>query len=490
MLWGGLEGEDHRSDLADDAVELGDGRVDDLAGVTRHERLHRLQLEADGEEALDDRVVEVAGDAFSVGHHGEVADLLEQPAVLDGTHGGRCQGFEDAFVVVGERSVELLCGEQRTAHGSVVEEWDDDEGASRQVPRGGTDVRALGAHVIEAERPRIAQDRLEEAGAPPVPAGGIGSLRVGPYRLDDVDGLPARVHDPCRSVLGSGERPGAFGHPSEDGGDLDGAVDAHHDAEEGPELGGVGHRAVRHEGIFPCRHRRVVPWCPPERRRTLAMSIRVFLLDDHQVVREGLRKLLEAEDDIEVVGDSGSAVDAPAVAQLVRPDVAVLDVRLPDGDGVQVCREIRAAQPDVACLMLSSFADEEALAQAVLAGASGYLLKQIHGNELVSSIRAVANGRSLIDTTTARRVVDRIRRDQAHADDVDQLTDREREILALIADGKTNRQIGAELFLSEKTVKNYVSNLLAKLGMSRRSQAAALAARIAEHKADPGAWGS
>lgn len=220
------------------------------------------------------------------------------------------------------------------------------------------------------------------------------------------------------------------------------------------------------------------------------MSVRVFLLDDHQVVREGVRKLLEAEDDLEVVGDSGSAVDAPAVVQLVHPDVAVLDVRLPDGDGVQVCREIRAAHPEVACLMLSSFADEEALAQAVLAGASGYLLKQIQGNELVSSIRAVANGRSLIDAATARRVVDRIRRDHTRADDVDQLTGREREILALIADGKTNRQIGAELFLSEKTVKNYVSNLLAKLGMSRRSQAAAFAARVAEHQVDPGAWGS
>ncbi len=220
------------------------------------------------------------------------------------------------------------------------------------------------------------------------------------------------------------------------------------------------------------------------------MSVRVFLLDDHQVVREGLRKLLEAEDDLEVVGDSGSAVDALAVVGLVQPDVAVLDVRLPDGDGVQVCREIRAAHPQVACLMLSSFADVEALAQAVLAGASGYLLKQIQGNELVGSIRAVANGRSLIDTVTARRVVDRIRRDHTRADDVDQLTNREREILALIADGKTNRQIGAELFLSEKTVKNYVSNLLAKLGMSRRSQAAAFAARVAEHQADPGAWGS
>jgi two-component system response regulator DevR len=210
------------------------------------------------------------------------------------------------------------------------------------------------------------------------------------------------------------------------------------------------------------------------------MSIRVFLLDDHQVVREGL----------EVVGDSGSAVDALSVVELVHPDVAVLDVRLPDGDGVQVCREIRAARPEVACLMFSSFADDEALSQAVLAGASGYLLKQIQGNELVSSIRAVANGRSLIDAATARRVVDRLRRDHDHADDVDQLTDREREILALIADGKTNRQIGAELFLSEKTVKNYVSNLLAKLGMSRRSQAAAFAARVAQHRVDPGAWGS
>jgi two-component system response regulator DevR len=213
------------------------------------------------------------------------------------------------------------------------------------------------------------------------------------------------------------------------------------------------------------------------------VTVRVFLLDDHEIVRQGVRRLLEADTDIEVVGEAGSAADALEALEACDPDVAVLDVRLPDGNGVDVCREIRSAHPEVACLMLTSFADDEALAQSVLAGASGYVLKQIEGNELVSSVRAVAAGHSLIDPATTRRVLDELRRAHEEQEGVERLTPREREILELIAAGKTNRQIGAELFLAEKTVKNYVSNLLAKLGMGRRSEAAAYAARLAERRA-------
>ena len=213
------------------------------------------------------------------------------------------------------------------------------------------------------------------------------------------------------------------------------------------------------------------------------MAVRVFLLDDHEVVRQGVRRVLEADEDITVVGEADSAATAVAGIEECRPDVAVLDVRLPDGSGVDVCREVRSHHPEVACLMLTSFADDEALAQAVLAGASGYVLKQIQGNELVSSVRAVAAGHSLIDPVTTRRVLEELRRAHEEADGVERLTPREREILELIAAGKTNRQIGTELFLAEKTLKNYVSNLLAKLGMGRRSEAAAYAARLAERRA-------
>jgi two-component system response regulator DevR len=211
------------------------------------------------------------------------------------------------------------------------------------------------------------------------------------------------------------------------------------------------------------------------------MVARVFLLDDHEIVRRGLRELLEPEDDLTVVGEAGTAADALERIPATRPDVAVLDVQLPDGDGVEVCREIRSAHPEIACVMLTSFADDEAVYAAIMAGAAGYLLKQIRGNDLVTGIRQVAAGGSLLDPAVTARVLERLRTRDA-PDELSALTDQERKILDLIAEGLTNRQIGEALFLAEKTVKNYVSNLLAKLGMSRRTEAAAYAARLAERR--------
>jgi DNA-binding NarL/FixJ family response regulator len=199
-----------------------------------------------------------------------------------------------------------------------------------------------------------------------------------------------------------------------------------------------------------------------------------------------VRRLLEADGDLVVVGEASTVAEALDRIGTSAADVAVLDVRLPDGDGIGVCREIRSLHPEIGCLMLTSFADDEALAQAVLAGAAGYVLKQIHGNELVASVRAVASGHTLIDAATTRRVLVELARTNEERRGVERLTPREREILDLIAAGKTNRQIGEELYLAEKTVKNYVSNLLAKLGMGRRSEAAAYAARLAERRAQSG----
>jgi two-component system response regulator DevR len=223
--------------------------------------------------------------------------------------------------------------------------------------------------------------------------------------------------------------------------------------------------------------------------RLACVSVRVFLLDDHQVVREGVRRVLEKDGEIEVVGEAGTAAEALEWIGQNSADVAVLDVRLPDGDGIDVCREIRSLHPEVACLMLTSYADDEALAQAILAGASGYVLKQIRGQELVSSVRAAGSGHSLVDRATAQRVLEELRLANAEAEGAKRLTPRERQILDMIAEGKTNRQIGAALFLSERTVKNYVSNLLAKLGMGRRSEAAAYAARLAERRSRRSAEG-
>jgi two-component system, NarL family, response regulator DevR len=209
-------------------------------------------------------------------------------------------------------------------------------------------------------------------------------------------------------------------------------------------------------------------------------KIKVFLLDDHEVVRRGVHELLTVEDDIEVVGEAGTAADALARIPAVRPDVAVLDVRLPDGSGVEVCREVRSADESVRCLMLTSFADDEALFDAIMAGASGYVLKAIRGNELLTAVRDVAAGRSLLDPVATARVLERLREGGSARGDarLANLTEQERRILDLIGEGLTNRVIGERLHLAEKTIKNYVSSLLAKLGMERRSQAAAYVARM------------
>lgn len=209
---------------------------------------------------------------------------------------------------------------------------------------------------------------------------------------------------------------------------------------------------------------------------------RVFLLDDHEVVRRGLREMIEAEDDLEVVGEASSADEALARIPPTHPDVAVLDVRLPDGNGVEVCREVRSRHPDIQCLILTSFADDEALFQAIMAGASGYLLKQIKGPDIVNGIRRVALGQSLLDPSVTSRVLERLRSGPEEDERLGTLTEQERRILELIAEGLTNRQIAQTVHLAEKTVKNYVSNLLAKLGMERRTQAAVYAAKLLERQ--------
>jgi two-component system response regulator DevR len=207
-------------------------------------------------------------------------------------------------------------------------------------------------------------------------------------------------------------------------------------------------------------------------------GIRVFLLDDHEVVRRGLRALLESAGDIMVVGESGMAAEAAARIPALQPDVAVLDARLPDGSGIEVCRTVRAVDPGVRALILTSYDDDEALFAAIMAGASGYVLKEIAGNDLVGAVRQVAAGNSLIDPALTARVLERVRNGPVTVPELAELTEQELKLLALIAEGLTNRQIGERMFLAEKTVKNYVSSILAKLGLERRTQAAVLASKL------------
>jgi DNA-binding NarL/FixJ family response regulator len=206
-------------------------------------------------------------------------------------------------------------------------------------------------------------------------------------------------------------------------------------------------------------------------------AIKVFLLDDHEIVRRGIRELLENEGDIEVVGESGSAEEAIRRIPALRPDVAILDGRLPDGTGIDVCREVRSVDPSINALILTSYDDDEALFAAIMAGASGYVLKQVRGNDLIDTVRRVAAGQSMLDPAVTAQVLERVRSGPKVDPSLEQLTPQEQRILELIGEGMTNRQIGTTLFLAEKTVKNYVSSMLAKLGLSSRTQAAIFATK-------------
>ena len=214
-------------------------------------------------------------------------------------------------------------------------------------------------------------------------------------------------------------------------------------------------------------------------------TIKVFLCDDHEVVRRGVKAMLESEGDIEVIGEAASVAETLVRVPALAPDVAVLDVRLPDESGVVACRELRAMMPELGCLMLTSYADDEAMLDAILAGAQGFVLKQIKGADLVGAVRTVASGGSLLDPTATRRVMEQLRTHGQKPNVLSELSNQERQVLELIGEGLTNRQIGERMFLAEKTVKNYVSNVLAKLGLERRTQAAVLAYRVGQ-TAGPG----
>jgi two-component system response regulator DevR len=222
----------------------------------------------------------------------------------------------------------------------------------------------------------------------------------------------------------------------------------------------------------------------PSRPEGLAM-ITVFLVDDHEVVRRGLADLLASDTELEIIGDAGSVSEAMVRIPALKPDVAVLDVRLPDGNGIELCRELLSELPDLRCLMLTSFTSDEAMLEAILAGASGYVVKDIRGMELAQAIKDVGAGKSLLDNRAAAALMAKLRGNAEPPDPLSGLTDRERTLLGLLSEGLTNRQIAARMFLAEKTVKNYVSRLLAKLGMERRTQAAVFASKLEQRSAKP-----
>ncbi len=214
------------------------------------------------------------------------------------------------------------------------------------------------------------------------------------------------------------------------------------------------------------------------------VSTRIFLVDDHEIVRRGVADLFEDEPDLEIVGEAATVAEALARIPVMSVDVAVLDVRMPDGNGVELCRDLRSQLPELRCLILTSYSDDEALLNAIMAGASGFVLKQVLGNDLITAVRKVGAGESLLDAKTTAALMKRIRQGKAEGGALAGLTDQERAVFDLVGEGLTNRQIATRLYLAEKTVKNYVSHLLAKLGMQRRTQAAVLAAELKSRKPD------
>jgi DNA-binding NarL/FixJ family response regulator len=216
---------------------------------------------------------------------------------------------------------------------------------------------------------------------------------------------------------------------------------------------------------------------PTSADEAAAQTIRVFLLDDHELVRRGIRELLEGEGDIEVVGESGSAQEAARRIPALRPDVAILDGRLPDGSGIDVCRDIRSVDPSIRALILTSYDDDDALFSAIMGGAAGYILKQVRGHDFVDIVRRVAAGQSMLDPAMTAQVLERVRSGPPKDKALEGLTDQEQKILELIGEGLTNRQIAERMYLAEKTVKNYVSSMLAKLGLTSRTQAAIFATK-------------
>ena len=467
---------DHLVDLPDGAAEL-PGRRGWQAGG------HALQGQTQGEEPLDHRVVQVASHPVPVLIDGRTSDPVMEAGVLDRDAGRQRQRADERLVVVGELRPADLVGQVEVAVHLVAHlDRHPEEGRHGRVV--GREAEAVGmlADLVDAERLRSAMSSPRT----PRPVGRwpmvVSSSSERPDRDEIGQGLLLLVEHAQRPVACPGHGACLLDDMAQDLGQLQVRLDQQRRLEHPAQLGRILNPAERHRSEpIPPPTGLLHVW-PGQRPKweDVAVALGVFLLDDHEVVRTGLRALLEASDDIEVVGEASTVADALARIPPTKPNVAILDVRLPDGSGVEVCREIRSSFPEIACVMLTSYADDEALMASIMAGAAGYVLKQVGSLDLLDTIRRAGAGQSLLDPALTERVLARLREGPAVDPRLATLTPQERRILDLIAEGYTNRQIAETMFLAEKTVKNYVSNLLAKLGMERRTQAATFAARLNE----------
>jgi len=483
-----MQFEDRRPHLTDRQVKI----VDGVRDAFRRRRVARrlgngLQGQAGGEQSLNDVVMQIASDPLAFVEQARGAGLLVETGVLDGQTRRRGKAHGKLLIDIGEHlTVGLVRQVQVAVHDASQTDGHAEERRHRRVTGREPETVRMGLQVGEPQRLRLEDQQTEDA-VPLGPSADACGRFIGEADGDELGQTGSRlVEHPKGCILGVDQIGCGLGDSAQRVRERLLGPDGHDGVEQAEELFGpgkletTGHLLRLGPAPLGChRDHRDHRDGPAEAGPVV---IRVFLVDDHEVVRRVVRELLESTDDLQVVGEAGTAAQARQRIPVASPDVAILDVRLPDGTGVEVCRDLRSLMPTLKCLMLTSFNDDEALFDAIMAGASGYVLKEVKGSDLVASVRRVADGQSLLDPMVTARVLERLRnppRDEL----TESLTPQEASILAHLADGLTNREIAEQMFLAEKTVKNYVSNLLAKLGMHHRTQAAVYAARLAERRA-------
>lgn len=420
--------------------------------------------------------MKVSCNAISVVHEGKDTHTIVQSCVLDGDARGMSQGFGQCLVLVGEFVRSNLVGQVQVSVDLVAHSnRDAQERAHRGMVLRYPETFGVFGEIGDAEGQGIGDQKTEDSSAGRTWADLLLLRFRQAHRQELFESFPLAVeHSEC-AVSGTNQGPCLLDEVIEKITESDVSGNHQHCRKKPLQLLGIIDPGVGHGWIVSSKDYAAV-WSVAGRMSV--MPIRVFLLDDHELVREGIRNLLESDDDIEVVGEAATAEEATHRIPLARPDVAILDVRLGQGDGIEVCREVRSVVPGLACLMLTSYADDEALYASVMAGAAGYVLKQIKSRDLIADIKRVAAGESLLDPRAVATVVQRISNPPKASPDLAALSPQENRILDLIAQGKTNRQIAEAMFLSEHTVKNYVTGMLRKLKLTSRTEAAIYATKV------------
>jgi two-component system response regulator DevR len=484
LVTGDFEIENGGPELANRLINLVDGVSDSAHHLGLiHQPRRAMQRKADGEEPLNHRIMQVAGNAVSVFGQRALSDDRLQSGFLYRDAGRHGENLGRGLVLLRElgsaRFVrEIQIAEYLIAHSDGYAKERRHMWMMRREPA------ALGrlGQLNQPKRRRVGKEPAQYTSARRNGSDRLDLVRLKTNRDELLERGTTGIQDAEGSVTCVNQGTALLDKPVQDHGEDHLALQGQYGLHQAFQSDGVVNLVERLHGKRVAVSHRAGPRGRPSVRRLMVMTIRIFLLDDHELVRTGLRTLLAAEDDMEVVGEAGTAELGLTMISELQPDVAILDVRLPDGNGIEVCREVQSIHPQVRCLMLTSYSDDEALYASIMAGAAGYVLKEVGSGDLVGDIRRVHQGVALLDRALTSELIERLRETHETASRLDGLTVQERRVLELIAQGRSNRQIANDMNLAEATVKNYVSNLLSKLGMQRRTEAAVYAAVLAERK--------